>query len=102
MKRVLLTDLQRRYTDLSVGEILHKACFLDPRFKSLSFFLEETKRGIMLVIKEEAVSEEERNESGSEEPAPKRKCKFMSLLEDVWEPEVRANPEEHAKKEVEK
>ena len=28
MKRVLLTDLQSRYTDLSVGKILHKACFL--------------------------------------------------------------------------
>ena len=35
------------------------------------------------------------------EPAPKRKKgKFMSLLDDVWEPEVRANPEERAKKEV--
>ena len=27
---------------------------------------------------------------------------FMSLLEDVWEPEVRANPEERAKREVKK
>jgi len=35
-----------------------------------------------------ATTEEERNESGSEEPAPKKKSKFMSLLEDVWEPEV--------------
>ena len=26
----------------------------------------------------------------------------MSLLEDVWELEVRANPEEHAKREVKK
>jgi len=26
----------------------------------------------------------------------------MPLLEDVWEPEVRTNPEEHAKKEVKK
>ena len=26
----------------------------------------------------------------------------MSLLEDVWEPEVRANPEERAKREVKK
>ena len=111
MKRVLLTDLQSRYTDLSVGEILHKACFLDPRFKSLiSFLSEETKQSVMLAIKEEAIvianlaaTEEERNESGSEEPAPKKKkSKFMSLLEDVWEPEVRANPEEHAKKEVKK
>ena len=24
-------------------------------------------------------------------PAPKKKSKFMSLLEDVWEPEVREN-----------
>ena len=31
-----------------------------------------------------------------------KKSKFMSLLEDVWEPEVRANPEERAKKEVKK
>ena len=100
MKRVLLTDLQSRYTDLSVGEILHKACFLVPRFKSLSFLSEETKQSVMLAIEEEAIvianlaaTEEERNESGSEEPAPKKeKSKFMSLLEDVWEPEVRAIP----------
>ena len=38
-----------------------------------------------------------------QEPARKRKkSKFMSLLEDVWEPEVRANPEEHSKKEIKK
>ena len=109
MKRVLLSDLQSRYTDLSVGEILHKACFLDPRFKSLSFLSEETKQSVMLAIKEEAIvianlaaTEEVRNESGSEEPAPKKKSKFMSLLGDVWEPEVRANPEKRAKKEANK
>ena len=55
-----------------------------------------------IVIANLASTEEERNESGSEEPAPKKKkkSKFMSLLEDVWEPEARANPEEHAKKEI--
>jgi len=59
---------------------LYKACFLDPRFKSLSFLSEETKQGVMLVIKEEAIvianlatTKEERNESGSEEPAKRRK-----------------------------
>ena len=77
MKRVLLTDLQSRYTDLSVGEILHKACFLHPRFKSFSFLSEETEQSVMLAIKEEvivignlAATEEERNESESEKPAP--------------------------------
>jgi len=49
-----------------------------------------------IVIANLATTEEERN---GEQPAPK-KSKFMSLLEDVWEPEVRANPEERAKKEV--
>ena len=47
-----------------------------------------------------AATEEERNESELEEPVPKEKSKFLSLLEDVWEPEVRANPDECAKKEV--
>jgi len=54
MKRVLFTDLQSRYTDLSVGEILHKACFLDPRFNCLSFLSEETKQSVMVAIEEEA------------------------------------------------
>jgi len=90
-----LTNLQSRYTDLSVGKIVHKACFLDPRFKCLSFLLEETKQSVMVAIKEEATiianlaaTKEERKESELEEPAPK------------GEPEVRANPEEHAKMEV--
>ena len=111
MKRVLLADLQGRYTDSTVAKVLHKACFLDPRFKSLSFLPEETREGVVLAIEEEATvianlaaAEEERNGSGTEGPTPKKKkqSKFMSLLEDVWEPEVRANPEERAKKEVQK
>ena len=68
---------------------------------------QETKQSVMVAIKEEATiianlaaTKEERKESELEEPAPKKKNKFMSLLEDVWEPEVRANPEEHAKMEV--
>ena len=69
MKRILFTDFQSRYT---VGEILHKACFLDPRFKSLCFLSEETKQRVMLAIKVEvivianlAATVEERYESGS-------------------------------------
>ena len=54
MKRVLLIDLQSRYTDLSVGEILHKVCFLVPRFKCLNFLLEETEHSFMVAIEEEA------------------------------------------------
>jgi len=112
MKRVLLADLQGRYTDTTVAEILHKACFLDPRFKSLSFLSEEIRESVVLAIEEEATvianlaaAEDERNgSSGTEGPVPKKKkqSKFMSLLEDVWEPEVRANPEERAKREVKK
>jgi len=61
--------------------------------------------GKATVIANLAAAKDERNGSSETEgPVPKKKkqSKFMSLLEDVWEPEVRANPEERAKREVKK
>ncbi len=43
LKRVIITDLKTRYQNPSVSEILNKACFLDPQFKSLSFFSESER-----------------------------------------------------------
>ena len=43
IKKAVKTDLENRYNDPQVEELLNKACFLDPRFKSLSFLTEEEK-----------------------------------------------------------
>ena len=34
--------------------LLNKACFLDPRFKSLSFLSDENRKGVLLSVEEEA------------------------------------------------
>ena len=46
LKNAVLKDLQTRYTNLSVVDILDKACFLDPRFKSLSFYSKAEREGL--------------------------------------------------------
>ena len=56
IKKVVKTDLENRYADLQVKELLNKACFLDPRFKSLSFLSEEEKGQLLLTIEKEAAS----------------------------------------------
>ena len=52
MKRVLWTDFQSRYTDLSVAKNFTECLLLDPRFKYFSFLSEETKQSVTLAIKE--------------------------------------------------
>ena len=67
--------------DTTIEEILHKACFLDPKLKSLNFLSEETRESVVLAIEEEATvivnlaaAKDERNgSSGTEGPVPKKK-----------------------------
>ena len=40
LKKAILADLESRYTDSSTADLINKACFLDPRFKALSFLAE--------------------------------------------------------------
>ena len=41
IKSALLSDLRSRYADVATETLLNKACFLDPRFKALTFLSEE-------------------------------------------------------------
>jgi len=87
VKKVLLTDLRSRF--ICRGNFTQGLIFLDQRFKSLSFLLEEIKQSVMVIIIEEATvitnlaaTEEKRNESGSEVPVlKKKKRKFIPLLQ---------------------
>ena len=65
---VFLADLQGRDMDITAAQNLRKACFLDPKFKSLTFS-EDTTECVVLAIEEEAMviknlaaAEDERNE----------------------------------------
>ena len=42
MKKAFLTDLQGHYNDAAA--LLNKACFLDPRFKALTFLLRNRRK----------------------------------------------------------
>ena len=103
LKNAVLKDLQTRYTNLSVVDILDKACFLDPRFKSLSFYSEAERERVIRAVEEEVklLASEVLREDSSQPPAKKhqKQSKFMSLLQDVWEP-CDVNPQEAASKEV--
>ena len=46
LKNAVFKDLQTRYTNPSVINILDKTCFLDPRFKSLSFYSEVARERV--------------------------------------------------------
>ena len=91
LKYVLLTDLKARYTTTELQSFLNVACFLDPRFKSMSFLSQTNKENVIQMVKEEAekilLGLHERKASNSETSAkpPNKKPKrgLMSLLEDV-------------------
>jgi len=53
LKRVMLNNLSDRYTGGTL-ELLNKASFLDPHFKSLLFLSEEERRATQSSILEEA------------------------------------------------
>ena len=87
-KKVLLTDLQERYT----GEILlflTKATFLDPHFKGLKFLSREDRDEVISCLKEDvALVDDDVNptESESEQPLPQRykgERKLMHILEGI-------------------
>ena len=103
--------METRYSDLQVEELLNKACFLDPHFKSFSFLSEEDKKYVMLLVEEEAVCIKELTSEATQlsktdnEPQKKKPRKgLLSLLEDMMDtPSTTADgPQEAAKKEIQK
>ena len=54
IKQVVKSDLEDRYSDPHLMMLLNKACFLDPRFKSLSFLSDENRKDVICSVEEEA------------------------------------------------
>ena len=66
LKHALLTDLKARYTATELKDFLNIACFLDPRFKNMSFLSDTSKvlvegeaEKILLRLSERKVSDSE-------------------------------------------
>ena len=107
IKKTVKADLENRYQDPQVEEVMNKACFLD---QSLSFLPEVERRYIISLVEEEAgelrqAACEDVAESTSTESEPqKKKSKkgLFSLLEDLMDSPSLAsdNPQEAAKKEI--
>ena len=115
IKQVVKSDLEDRYSDPHLMMLLNKACFLDPRFKSLSFLSDEDRKGVLLSVEEEAAHiKTEMISSEKENPADgpgatkkaKHESKFLSLLEDVLDKldttHADISPQEAANKEIQK
>ena len=118
IKQVVKSDLEDRYSDLHLMMLLNKACFLDPRFKSLSFLSEEDRKGVLLSVEEEAAHIKtemvsSKGESAADGPGPsmkkaKQESKFLSLLADVLDNDTTLSthadisPQETANKEIQK
>ena len=109
LKKAVLDDLQIRYVDPCVEDMIDRACFLDPRFKLLPFLSEPRKRKIISDIKEEVeavgISTTPPTTTRTEgPPLKKKKGTLMALFEDVIEPNtsVEDDPQLTASKEVEK
>ena len=110
IKKTVKLDLESHYQDTQVGELLNKACFLNPRFKSLSFLTEEERRYIRLLLEGETaelrqVVSENTTESSATESGPQRKKSkkgLFSLLEDLMDSptDLSDDPQEAAKKEI--
>ena len=98
IKQVVKSDLEDRYSDphLTRMMLLNKACFLDPRFKLLSFLSDEDRKSVLLSVEEEAAhiktemvsSKGENPDMCAGGPGPsmkkaKQESKFLSLLENV-------------------
>ena len=66
IKKAVKMDLENRYQDPQVEEVLNKACFLDPRFKSLSF-LPEAERNFKISMVEDEVAEIRQAAAASED-----------------------------------
>ena len=115
IKQVVKSDLENHYCDPHHMMLLNKACFLDPRFKSLSFLSEEDRKGVLLSVEKEAahiqtemVSSKEENAADGPGPSMKKakqESKFLSLLADVLDNDTTyadISPQEAANKEIQK
>ena len=56
MKEVLKAHLTAEYSKCESSLLLNKVCFLDPRFKSLSYHEEEEKQAVIKAIELEAMN----------------------------------------------
>ena len=51
IKQVVKSDLEDCYSDPHLMMLLNEACFLDPRFKSLSFLSDEDRKSVLFLLK---------------------------------------------------
>ena len=96
LKKAIPNDLKTCNTDPSAAALIDKACFHDPRLKTLPFLSEANRKEIISNIQEEA----DLKESIDQEPLEKWQRKeggLMTVLEDICEPTRKA-----AYREVEK
>ena len=77
MKKAFLTDLQGRYNDAAA--LLNKACFLDPRFKALTFLSEEQKETTVAAIQREVQDLASSQELSESPKKNKRRKKRIAL-----------------------
>ena len=83
IKQVVKSDLEDGYSDSHLMMLLNKACFLDPRFKSLSFLSEKNRKDVIHSVEKEAaclkaemISSEKENQADG--PKATKKAKHES------------------------
>ena len=87
MKRVMLNDLQERYTGETL-ELLTKATFLDPRFKNLKFLSRNDRSRAIFDIESDVHLLSDTDTDPTQEPQAKRskgEKKLMDFLADMAE-----------------
>ena len=103
IKESLKNNLSGRYSEKTM-DLLNKACFLDPRFRSLSFLTVEEKEVVIdNVFDEMLVTNLTISGSTNENVGPKpKKSKLLTLLGDVFEhtSSPSLTPQTAAKKEI--
>ena len=117
IKQVVKSDLEDRYPDPDLMMLLNKACFLDRRFKSLSFLSDKNRKDVIRSVEEEAaysktemISSEKWNPADGPKATKKAKheSKFLSLLGDILDLDrpntthADTSPQEAANKEIQK
>ena len=103
IKESLKNNLSGRYSGKTM-DLLNKACFLDPRFRSLSFLTAEEKKVVIDgVFDEMLMTNITVSGSTNENVGPKpKKSKLLTLLGDVFEhtSSPSLTPQNAAKKEL--
>ena len=96
IKMEMKTNLEPRYQDPDVQNILNNACILDPRFKHLPFLENDERQLLLKNILDELVQmividneDNEDNEDEITEPPLKKKSVLASLLGDMLKPTAR-------------